>query len=78
MGWGLSKTFTPVSTGWMRSGNDETVIGILAKGAPEPNIKLTMQVSLNETDYLEHREVVGALYDFAGLANSIIKLFDRP
>jgi hypothetical protein len=75
-GWGLSKNFTPVSTGWMRSGDDETVIGIPAKGAPQPQIKLTMQVSINETTYLEHRPIIAALNQFASLANSIIAMFD--
>jgi hypothetical protein len=75
---GFSTTFAPVSTGWMRSGDDETVIGILAKGAPKPQIKLAMQVSINETTYLEHQPIIAALSEFASLANSIIAMFDAP
>jgi hypothetical protein len=65
----------PVRNGWMRSGDDEIVIGILAKGAPMPEIKLAMQVSINETTYLEHQSIIAALGEFAGLANSIIARF---
>jgi hypothetical protein len=77
-GWGRTvDAFTPVSTGWMRSGPDETVIGLLAKNAAQqPKISLTPQVSLSETDYLPHREVVTALYEFAKLAKAIIREFD--
>ena len=70
-----STTFMPVRNGWMRSGDDETVIGILAKGAPMPEIKLAMQVSINETTYLEHQSIIAALGEFASLANSIIARF---
>ena len=59
----------------MRSGNDETVIGLLAKGQPQPQMKLSMLVSMNETSYLPHREVVTALYEFANLARAIIRDF---
>jgi hypothetical protein len=62
----------------MRSGDDETVIGILAKGASVPQIHLSMQVSIFESAYLEHRPIIVALRDFARLANSIISLFDGP
>ncbi|NEV78546.1 hypothetical protein DYI24_16010 [Rhodopseudomonas sp. BR0C11] len=75
--WGIGH-FTPVATGWMRSGDDEAVIGILAKAAPHPKIDLTMQVSINETAYFKRRPVIRALNDFAGLANSIIALFNHP
>jgi hypothetical protein len=78
MGFGLRDKFTPVSTGWMRSGDDETVIGLLAKGTPKPDIQLAMRVSLNETQYLEHWPLIEALKMFADLATHIIKRFDRP
>jgi hypothetical protein len=76
-GWDLSKNFKPISTGWMRSGHDETVLGLLTKGVPQPQIKLSMQVSLNEASY-PSRSVIPALREFASLANSIIKKFDYP
>jgi hypothetical protein len=69
--------FRPFISGWIRSGDDETVIGLLTKGVvPNPQFKLTMQVSLSETTYLEHREIIATLREFASLANSIIKRFD--
>jgi hypothetical protein len=75
--YAVRRAFTPVATGWMRSGPDETVIGLLAKGAPQnPTIEVTSQISLGETAYLSHREVVTALYEFSNLAKAIIRNFD--
>jgi hypothetical protein len=75
--WGEAiKNFTFVSSGFMRSGDNETVIGLLVKGAEKPRIKLTMQVSLSETLYLPHREIITTIYQFAKLANEIIRGFD--
>jgi hypothetical protein len=75
-GWGDTlDAFTLVSTGWMRSGPDETVIGLLAKNAPQPKISLTMRVSLGETAYLPHREVVTALHQLANLARATSREF---
>jgi hypothetical protein len=77
-GWGdTAKAFTPVATGWMRSGDDEAVIGLLAKDAREkPKIKLDMQVSFSETAYLPRWEVVAALHKFANFATAIIQAFE--
>jgi hypothetical protein len=77
-GWGDTiKAFTPVSTGWVSTGPDEAVIGLIAKDAAEkPHIKATPQVSFTETAYLPRREVITALHEFANFAKSIIKMFD--
>lgn len=77
-GWGeMKKIFTPISRGWLRTGPDETTIGLLAKDAPQqPKIKFTPQVSFSETAYLPHADVVIALYDFAKMAKTIIREFD--
>jgi hypothetical protein len=77
-GWGRTiDAFIPVSAGLVRTGPDETTIGLLAKSAPEqPHIKLTPQVSLSETAYLPRREVITALYEFARFAKAIIRDFD--
>jgi hypothetical protein len=77
-GWrNATKAFTPISgPGYMRSGTDETVIGIIAKGVEKPQIEITPQISLDETTYLPHREIVATLYDFANLAKAIIRNFD--
>ena len=56
----------------------ETVLGLLAKGAPQPDIKPSMQVSLNETSYLPGTNIIVALNKFAVLANSIIQKFEVP
>jgi hypothetical protein len=77
-GWGNTiKAFTPVSTGWVSTGPDEAVIGLLAKSAAEkPHFKVTPQVSFTETAYLPRREVITALNEFADLAKEIIRDFD--
>jgi hypothetical protein len=73
----VSSHFTFLAgAGWMRSGDDKTVIGLISKSAPNPKIKLTMQISLGETNYLPHREVIATLYDFANLAKAIIRNFE--
>ena len=77
-GWGDAiKAFTPVSTGWVSTGPDEAVIGLLARNAAQkPRIKATPHVSFTETTYLPRREVVTALHEFATLAKVIIGKFD--
>jgi hypothetical protein len=76
--WGEAiNAFVPVSAGYVRTGPDETTIGMISKSATEqPNIKLTPQVSFSEAAHLPRREVITALRQFASLANSIIELFD--
>jgi hypothetical protein len=76
--WGDAiKSFTPVSAGYVRTGTDETTIGLIAKDATErPHIKLTPQVSFSEASHLPRREVITALHEFANLARAIIREFD--
>jgi hypothetical protein len=65
-----------VAFGWApRGGDDETKIGLFAKGAPQANTDFIPQVSLSETAYLPRREIVTALHEFADSANSIIGSF---
>ena len=77
-GWGDTvNAFTPVARGWIRSGQDEIVIGFVAKNAAEKScIRLTTQVSLGEPAYLPYREVITTLYDFARMAKAIIQEFE--
>jgi len=77
-GWGQAvDAFIPVSVGWVRTGIDETTIGLLSKSAAQqPQIKLTPQVSLCETTYLPRREVITALYEFTRFAKAIVRDFD--
>jgi hypothetical protein len=67
--------FTPVSTGWMRSADDETVLGLLAKNAPDPQLEFTPQISLDEVSYSQIG-VIEALYNFAVVARLIIMRFE--
>lgn len=76
-GWGLSDNFTRIATGWMVNPG-ETVLGFLRKGAPEYKMKFTAYVGLNEPGPFARRPIIYALDKLAGLANSIIKLFDGP
>jgi hypothetical protein len=75
-GWGnATKAFIPTAA-WVRTGDDETVLGLIAKSAEKhPKIELTPQVSLSEAAYLPHGEVITALYEFANLATAIINDF---
>jgi len=60
----------------MRSSNEETVLGLLRKDAPDPQLNFTATVCVNETAYMTGMEIVPALRQFAILANSIIGSFD--
>jgi hypothetical protein len=73
---GVMQHFTAVSLGWVRSFEDETVLGLFTKGIPKPQFEFTPQICLNETSYLPGRDIVAALREFAGTANAIIRLFD--
>lgn len=79
-GWGdAAKAFTPVANGWMPTGDDEAVIGLLAKSIKEtPRIRLSMHVCLSETAYLARGEIVSVISKFANLAKAIIQVFDLP
>ncbi|HWE76151.1 MAG TPA: hypothetical protein VG328_23525 [Stellaceae bacterium] len=72
----LERDFTPVGTGWLRA-NDKTVIGLLRKGAPRYDVKVTPYVAINEPGLLERVPIVHALGKFASAAESIIGLFDK-
>jgi hypothetical protein len=76
--WGDAiNAFMPVSTGYVRTGPEETTIGLISKNATEqPRIKLTPQVSFSEAAHLPRREVITALHEFANFATSIIREFD--
>jgi len=73
------KEFNPIGgPGYVRSAPDETIIGLIPKtAAQKPQIEITPQISLDETTYLPHREVITSLYEFANLSGAIISNFDR-
>jgi len=76
--WGDAiSAFVPVSTGCVRTGPDETTIGLIAKNATEqPRIRVTPQVSFSEAAHLPRRDVITALHEFAKFSKSVIREFD--
>jgi hypothetical protein len=75
--WGTEPgSFIPISTGWVRTGSDETTIALIAKSLiQQPNIEFASQVSLGETAYLPHSEVVTTPYEFSKMAKASIGNF---
>jgi hypothetical protein len=71
-----TRFYTPVATGWMRVSDEETVIGILSKDAPNPDMTLSAQIVFSEVEAMINPAVMPALRDFASLCNLIIALFD--
>jgi hypothetical protein len=77
VGWiGKRGTFTKVPIGWVRASDNETVLGLLSRGQPEPKFEFTAQVSFPEASLLEDMPVILALNYFADIADAIIKAFD--
>jgi hypothetical protein len=79
-GVGVHQYFTPVATGFMRADNASertVVLGCMAKTAPPFTKKFGPYVAFDETAITSRKRVVRALYDFAALAITIIKRFDR-
>jgi hypothetical protein len=66
----------PIMSGWIRTHN-KTQLAFISKGARQPQITRTFTVTIDEPGMAERKPLVAALYEFAGLAESIIKLFDR-
>jgi hypothetical protein len=77
-GWGVSRYFKPVATGWMFVNDQETVVGLLAHDSPSYEMKFSVYITLNEAGLSPPKPVVATLNEFASLANSIIQLFDTP
>jgi hypothetical protein len=65
------------SPGFIRTAN-KTEIGKLAKGAPTPKVELHAYVAFDEALFPKGQRIIAALDDFASLASSIIKMFDKP
>jgi hypothetical protein len=66
----------PVATGWLRT-QDETVLGLIGKDAPKPQITQSFSITIGESVLPDGKPVVAALDDFAFVAESIIKRFDN-
>jgi hypothetical protein len=65
----------PLQTGWMRT-NNQTVLARIAKGASQPQVTRAFTVTLDEPGIAVRKPLIEALYEFADLAESMIKLFD--
>jgi hypothetical protein len=69
--------FQSLSIAWMRSSDEETVLGLISKDAPNPELDFTATIGLDEPTY-SGRGVMHALQNFATFAGSIIWMFDSP
>lgn len=68
--------FVPLATGTIQV-NDETVLGLLRKGVPEPTVQSRFYVTISEESNLKRRPVLATLIYLADLASGVIKLFDH-
>jgi hypothetical protein len=71
-----ARYFEPYSVGIRGVSDEETALGSLRKGAPDPKIKFSAQVCIVETEYMRATAVIPALQQFAITARSIIGLFE--
>ncbi|MGO8865519.1 MAG: hypothetical protein ACLQME_03355 [Alphaproteobacteria bacterium] len=76
-GIGIERDFIPPGRGEWHRTNNETVLGRLRKGAPQPKIQLAAYVGFNEASVTTTSNVLDALNEFASLASSIIAMFDK-
>jgi hypothetical protein len=67
--------FVPLGTGTIQV-NDETVLGLLRKGVPEPAIRSSFYVALSEPDYVGRKPVLATLIHLAECATDVIHRFD--
>ncbi len=74
--FGLNDHWKAVASGFV-DGPDESVFGFWSKSAPQqPEVRYTPYIALNEFGPLGRQPTVRALNNLAGLADSIIRLFD--
>ena len=76
IGTDVRYNFAPVASGGLRVDDQETILGMIAKGAPHYDMKIASYVTIYETGFAP-KPVVATLNEFASLATAIIKLFDR-
>lgn len=75
-GAGVLRDYKSLSTGFMVVNDQESVVGLIRKGAPNYEMQFTGEVAINETDLMPRKAVISALDDFASFAKSVIGLFD--
>jgi hypothetical protein len=74
-GAALPDDFAPVAIGWLRV-NEETVLGLIRKGASDYEMKFIPYVAFNEVEIAEGQPIIPILHQCANMAQAIIKLFD--
>lgn len=67
--------FTPLPTGVIHV-NEETVVGLLRKGVPEPTIRSWVYVAMSEDGYVQRKPVLATLIMLAEVATDVIRRFD--
>jgi hypothetical protein len=67
--------FQPLATGTIQV-NEETVLGLIRKGVPQPSMQSRFFVAMNEARFAHRKPVLGTLAHLADVANAVIALFD--
>jgi hypothetical protein len=67
--------FRPLATGPFQV-NEETLLGLIRKGVPDPAMQSRFFVALNEVGYAHRKPVTATLAHLADTANAVISLFD--
>jgi hypothetical protein len=64
-----------VAADWIRA-KQETVLALIGKGAPKPQITYSFTVTIAEAGLTDRKPLIAVLDDFAFRATTIIELFD--
>jgi len=74
----LPKGFITIknATGWFEIGTDKTVLGLLGKGGPHYEMKVTFQIALDETGPIGGKPAIAAIYHLTDSVRRIIGLFE--
>jgi hypothetical protein len=67
--------FVPLATGTIQV-NDETVLGLLRRGVPEPAIRSSFYVALTEPGYVGRKPILATLIHLTDVATDVISRFD--
>jgi hypothetical protein len=67
--------FKPLATGTIKA-NEETVLGLLRKGAPEPAVRSSFYAALAEPGYIGRKPILATLSKLADIATEVINRFD--
>ena len=71
----LPDDFTPIAVSEIRP-NEETIMGLIRKGAPDYEMKFATYVTISEPGLIERKPLGGVLNHLANHCESIIKLFE--